>query len=152
NGVVVATCGSGGVGKYMVAVDPTGSGDVSKTHVVWERTITDKLPYVPTPVALGPYLFMWTDQGIIVCADMKTGATISQKRVGGGNYTSSPILVDGRLYNISESGEVVVVDASPELEILGRSALGDESHASPAVANNRLYLRGFHRLACLKAK
>src|SRR5690606_35581115 len=85
NGVVVATCGSGGVGKYMVAVDPTGSGDVSKTNVVWERTITDKLPYVPTPLVLGPHLFLWTDQGIVVCADMKTGETISQKRVAGGN-------------------------------------------------------------------
>jgi len=152
NGVVVATCGSGGVGKYMVAVDPTGSGDVSKTNVVWERTITDKLPYVPTPLVLGPHLFLWTDQGIVVCADMKTGETISQKRVAGGNYTSSPVIIDGKLYNVSESGEVVVVEASPNLEILGRSQLGDPSHASPAVANRRLYLRGFHRLACLKAQ
>jgi outer membrane protein assembly factor BamB len=152
SGVVVATCGSGGVGKYMVAVDPTGTGEVSKTHVIWERTITDKLPYVPTPVVLGPHVFLWTDQGIVVCADMKSGATISQKRVAGGNYTSSPVIVDGRLYNVSETGEVVVVDASPELEILGRSPLGDHSHASPAVANSRLYLRGFQRLACLKAE
>jgi outer membrane protein assembly factor BamB len=152
NGVVVATCGSGGVGKYMVAVDPTGSGDVSETHVVWERTITDKLPYVPTPVVLGPHLFLWTDQGIVVCADMKSGATISQKRVAGGNYTSSPLIIDGKLYNVSESGEVVVVEATPELQILGRSQLGDPSHASPAVASNRLYLRGFRRLACLKAQ
>lgn len=152
NGVVVATCGSGGVGKYMVAVDPTGSGDVSGTHVVWERTITDKLPYVPTPVVRGPHLYLWTDQGIALCVDMKTGRTIQQKRVAGGNYSSSPILVDGKLYNVSESGEVVVVAATPELEILGRSQLGDHSHASPAVANGRLYLRGFSRLACLKSQ
>lgn len=152
NGVVIATSGSGGVGKQMLAVDPTGTGDVSKTHAVWERTIRDKQPYVPTPLVLGPHLFGWTDQGIVVCIDMKTGETINQKRAEGGNYSSSPVLIDGKIYNVSETGEVVVVAATPELEVLGRSPLGDQSHASPAVANNRLYLRGFTRLACLKAR
>lgn len=147
NGVVIATCGSGGVGRYMVAVDPTRSG-----KVVWERQVPDKLPYVPTPIVFGPDLYLWSDQGIAVCVDMKTGETVNQKRVAGGTYTSSPVLIDGKLYNVSETGEVVVVAATPELEILGRSQLGDQTHASPAVANNRLYLRGFHRLACLKAR
>ena len=73
NGVVIASCGSGGVGRYMVAVDPTGSGDVSSTHIVWERETADKLPYVPTPLVLGPHLYLWTDQGIVLCVDMKTG-------------------------------------------------------------------------------
>lgn len=152
NGVVIASSGSGGVGKYMVAVDPTGADDPDKMRVVWERDIGDKLPYVPTSIVFGPHLYMWTDQGIVVCADMATGTTISQKRAEGGNYTSSPVLIDGKLYNVSESGEVVVVTATPELEVLGRSQLGDQSHASPAVANNRLYLRGFTHLACLKAQ
>ena len=70
----------------------------------------------------------------------------------GGKFSGSPVLIDGRLYCISESGEVVVVEASPELKILGRSPLGDESYSTPAVANGRVYLRGFHQLACLKAK
>jgi outer membrane protein assembly factor BamB len=152
NGVVIATCGSGGVGKYMVAVDPTGAGDVSGTHIVWERDVSDKLPYVPTPIVLGPHLYLWTDQGIVVCVDMKTGETVNQKRTGGGNFSSSPLLIDGKLYNLSEAGEVIVVSATPELEILGTSQLGDGSHATMAVANNRLYIRGFHRLACLKAQ
>jgi hypothetical protein len=72
------------------------------------------------------------------------------KRVGG-NYSASPLCIDGKLYAISEQGEVAVVAASPEYKFYGTSPLGESSHATPSVANGRLYLRTYHRLACLEA-
>ena len=47
---------------------------------------------------------------------------------------------------------VGVVDASDTFKFHGFSPLGDKSYSTPAVANGRLYLRGFHTLASLKAK
>ncbi len=148
HGLVIASCGSGGKGKYLVAVDPTGEGNVSETHIRYERKRI--LPYVPTPIVRGEQLFLWTDDGIVCCLDMKTGKDIWQKRVGG-KFSGSPVLIGDKLYCISEAGEVVVLAIEPEAKILGRSPLGDESYATPAVANGRLYLRGFHSLACLKS-
>ena len=51
NGLVVATCGQGGRGTLMVAVDPSGTGDISNTHI--KATRDQNLPYVPTPVVVG---------------------------------------------------------------------------------------------------
>jgi hypothetical protein len=62
------------------------------------------------------------------------------------------VLIDGKLYCISEDGKVAVVEASPTYHLYGLSPLGDPSYSTPAVARGRVYLRSFHRLASLKAK
>jgi outer membrane protein assembly factor BamB len=151
NGVVIATCGEKGVGKYFVAVDPTGQGDVSQTHVRYRRAESETLHYVPTPIVRGQYLYLWCDLGIVCCVEMASGKTIWRERIGD-NYSGSPVMIDGRLYALSESGEVAVVAAEPEFRDYGRSPLGAGSHSTPAVANGRVYFRGFNRLASLKAR
>lgn len=145
NGLLIASCGSGGRGKYMAVVDPSRSGEVKM-----ERT--QNLPYVPTPIFHEGFLYLWNDDGVVCCVDMQGDIkeNVWRERVGG-NYSGSPVLIDGKLYCISEEGEIVVVDAKPEFKLHGKSPLGDQSYATPAVANGRVYFRGFHSLACLKA-
>ncbi len=149
DGLIIASCGQGGrFGTLMRAVDPTGSGDVSKTHVKYERT--RELAYVPTPVALGKHVYLWQDNGVVSCIEAATGKDVWKQRVGG-NYSSSPILVDGKIYGVSEQGDVNVIAASPDYEFLGKTSLGDNSHATPAVANGKLYFRTFRRIMALEA-
>ncbi len=150
NGLLLATCGSGGRGKYMVAVDPLDHKE-EKASVKIERK--KLLPYVPTPVIKDQYVYFWNDDGTVCCLDMKGDFTdeVWRQRVGG-NYSGSPVLVDGKIYCISESGEVKVVDASPTFRQYDGGNLGDNSHCTPAIANGRMYLKGFHKLVCLKAK
>jgi hypothetical protein len=62
-----------------------------------------------------------------------------QERVGG-NYFSSPLWVDGRLFCVSTKGEVVVVEASDQFQILARNPLGEVTHSTPAVAGGRMYI------------
>jgi outer membrane protein assembly factor BamB len=150
HGVVIASSGQGGMGKYMRAVDPTGTGDVTGTHIRYERLEKESLHYVPTPIVYGDYLYLWCDRGIVCCVELASGRTIWSERIGG-NYSGSPVCVDGKLYGVSEDGEIVVLGASPEFQEFGRSPLGDGSHSSPAVANGRLYVRGFQRLVSLRA-
>lgn len=149
-GLVFASCGQGGrYGVLLRAVDPTGEGNVTKTHVRYERTRT--LPYVPTPIVYNGHLYLWNDEGTAACVEIATGENVWQKRIGG-SYSGSPVLIDGKLYCVSEEGTVVVLAASPEFKIFGRTKLGDDSHSTPAVANGCLYLRTFHRLMCLRAE
>lgn len=149
-GVILVSCGQGGLGKYLRAVEPTGSGDVTATHIRYEQEEKDVLHYVPTPVVWGEHAYLWCDRGLVCCIEAATGRRVWNERVGG-NYSGSPVLVDGWLYCMSEEGDVVVLKASPQFQEPSRSPLGDGSHATPAVGNGRLYLRGFSRLACLKA-
>ena len=46
----------------------------------------------------------------------------------------------------------MTIKASPKYELLGRSQLGEPTHATPAISNGRMFLRGFAKLYCLEAK
>lgn len=149
-GLLIASCGQGGrYGVLQIAVDPEKLDDQGRPVERWRR---EKLiPYVPTPIAYNGLLFEWSDQGIITAADLKTGKDVWTRRLGG-NYSGSPLCIDGKLYGVEEGGKVTVIEAGPEFKELGGTDLGDGSHATPAVANGRLYLRTFSRLKCLSAK
>ena len=149
-GHVFGSCGGGGKGKLMTAVKLGGKGKVTETHVAWERKRS--LPYVPTPIAYGDHLYLWLDNGIVICVDAKTGAEQWNERVGRGDFSSSPVCIDGKIYCSSRTGEFTVVDASPQFKIRGRSQLGEQTHATPAVSNGRMFIRGFEHLYCLEAK
>ena len=144
-GRLIASCGSGGVGKFMVAVDPNKKGEVTS-----ERT--RGLPYVPTPIIHEGHIYLWNDKTSICCVDLNgdLSQNVWSERIEG-NFSGSPVLIDDKIYCISEEGDVVVIAAKPEFKLYGRSPLGDASYATPAVANGRVYLRGFSSLACLKA-
>ncbi len=148
-GLVFASCGQAGRGVNLIAVDPSGSGDVSTSHVRYIRERT--LPYVPTPIVHDGMLYLWCDDGVVCCVDPATGEDVWMERLGG-TYSGSPILIDGRIYCVSEEGQVAVIDASPTYHSYGFSPLGDLSYSTPSVGNGRLYIKGWHRLACLKAE
>lgn len=149
-GLFIASCGQGGrYGVLQVAVDPHSRDEEGLAKVVWKRE--KMIPYVPTPIVYGEYLFDWTDEGIIACVDLKTGKDVWVKRLGG-KFTSSLVCIDGKLYAVDEGGKVTVIEAGPEFKELGTADLGDSSYSTPAVANGRLYLRTFSRLKCLQAK
>ena len=149
-GLVIASCGQGGrFGVKQIAVDPFERDELGQAVVKWTR---EKLiPYVPTPIVLGDHLFEWSDQGIITCVDLKTGKDVWTHRLGG-NYSGSPLCIDGKLYGVEETGKVVVIEAGPKFKELGTAELGDSCHSTPAVANGRLFFRSFQRLKCLEAK
>jgi outer membrane protein assembly factor BamB len=149
SGLILQCCGAAGQGSLMVAVDPSGHGDVSKTEVRYKRA--KMLPYVPTPLAYENYLFLWCDRGTVCCVDPTTGKDLWVKRIGG-DFSGSPIGAGGMLFNVDEQGNVIVLAAGPEYKLLGRLSLGEPSHSTPAVSNGRLYLRTFHHLTCVAAR
>ena len=150
DGLLIASCGQGGrYGVQQFAVDAKGDiGEDGLAKIIWERKKV--IPYVPTPIIYKGHLYEWSDEGIVGCVDPKTGKDIWTKRIGG-NYSGSPICIDGKLYCIAEDGKVEVVAASTEFRHYGSTDLGDPSHSTPAVAHGQLFLRSYHRLACLKA-
>ena len=134
-GLILGACGSGGGGNYLIAVRP--GGPVKKPELAY--TIRKSAPYVPTSVCVGERLFLWSDGGIVSCVQAASGEVKWQERVAG-NYFSSPIWVDGRLFSVSTKGEVVVLKASDRFQVLARNPLGEVTHSTPAVAGGRMYI------------
>jgi outer membrane protein assembly factor BamB len=143
--LVIGVCGYLGRGHETIAVRPSAAG-TSEQNVVWR--ITRAAPLCPTPLVGKGLLFLWSDNGIVTCANVRTGKTHWQKRVGG-TYYSSPICVANHIYNTSVDGECVVIEASKEYRLVARNDLGEGSHATPAVADGVMYLRTFSRLFSL---
>jgi len=132
-GLVFGTTGSGGGGNYVVAVRPGAKPEIA-------YRIDRQAPYVPTPIAHGDLLFLWYDKGIVTCVNASDGKQHWQKRVGGG-FSGSPVRVGAALYCINQDGEVIVIAADKQYQLLSKNPLGEPSRATPAVAAGRMYLR-----------
>ena len=93
-------------------------------------------------VAVDDLLFYVSDGGIATCADPLTGDVHWQERLEG-NYSSSPIAADGRVYFQDENGKAVVVAASKKFEVLATNkfADGERTFASYAVDGKSLLIR-----------
>jgi outer membrane protein assembly factor BamB len=139
-GLFFATCGNGAGQNSVFAVAPPG-GPGEKPKVEYAFKANSSWPYVPTLIAAGDLVFLWGDRGLVACIDARTGKLHYQQQRVGGDYFSSPIRIGDRIFGISTKGQVVVLAASPEFKILARNELGDETSATPAVADGKLILR-----------
>ncbi|MDD4869146.1 MAG: PQQ-binding-like beta-propeller repeat protein [Kiritimatiellae bacterium] len=146
--LVLANCGTGGKGLVMVAIRP-GDKDTPASMVYQVKT---NAPYVPVPLVVGKKLFLWTDVGTVSCLEAKNGKVLWQDRLADTSYYSSPVHINGRIYNVSKRGEMLVISAGDKFELLGRTPLGEDSFATSAVAHGRLYIRTLTHLMCVGAK
>jgi outer membrane protein assembly factor BamB len=136
--IIMGSCGSGGGGNFVTAIKAGNATSSGSAELAWQ--MKKSAPYVVTGVAVGDRAWLWADTGVVTCLDTPTGNIRYQERVGG-NYFGSPVWVDGRLFCVSTSGELVVLEASDKFNVLHRYALNELCHASPAVALGRLFVR-----------
>ncbi len=148
-GLIWGSCGSGGGGNYVAAVRPGTPDGSIKPQEVWK--LTDSAPYVPTMIGKGDLVFLWSDKGVVECVKTSTGEVLWKQRVGG-NFSGSPICIGDRLFCIAEDGEVVVLSATDQYELLAKNPLGEDSRATPSVAGGRLYLRTYSHLISVGGK
>jgi outer membrane protein assembly factor BamB len=147
---VYACSGDGGGDRHMVAVKLTKNGRGTQPEKAWENK--KDFPYVPTLLSRGDYLYFVNDRGMAGCYEAATGKRVWQERLSSGAFTASPVMIDGKVYAPSEDGEVFVFAAEPSYQLLAHNSVGEQVRASPAVANNRLYLRGQEHLYCIANK
>jgi outer membrane protein assembly factor BamB len=141
---------SGTEGPGLV-VDPTGAGDVTKTHVKWKHPKV--LAEYSSPVISGDYVFRTRRPGLLYCWKLSTGEQMFAERLDGLSILASPIATgDGRVY-FAAGAKSYVIQAGPKLEVLATNELaGGNTGASPAVANGRLYIRDRDTLYCIGKK
>jgi outer membrane protein assembly factor BamB len=124
-------------GPYM-AIRLGGRGDVSASHVAW--SVATGAPYISSLLHYEGLLYMANDVGIVTCVDARTGEKVWQERIEG-VYTASPVAAEGRVYLVSEGGDVIVLQAGRQPRILERNALGERTLASPALSEGQIFLR-----------
>ena len=136
NGLVYLSTGY--MRPALWAIRPNGHGNVTDSHVVWK--FPKQAPANPSPLLVGEQLYMFADKGVATCLDARKGEEIWTQRIGG-NFSSSPLLADGRIYIGSEEGLVHVLQPGREYKSLAINELDGRIMASPAVLGHALYLR-----------
>jgi outer membrane protein assembly factor BamB len=144
-----ASSGDGGGDRYMVAVQLMGP---KAPEQIWDNK--KDFPYVPCMLARGEHLYFVNDKGFAGCFHAATGKRVWFERVSDTTvaFFASPVLIDGKMYAVSEAGDVYVIPAETKYQVLGKSSLGEIVRASPAVSNHRLYIRGLEHLYCIGKK
>ena len=106
-------------------------------------------PLVPTPIAKDDLLFLWNDQGVVSCVNAQTGERHWRERVDGSFY-ASPVIAGSHIYCPSREGDMVVLSTGKKFEEVARIALGEGTHATPAIAGGRMFIRTYGRVMCLE--
>jgi outer membrane protein assembly factor BamB len=132
----------------VYAIRETATGDISLTdgatsnrHIVW--SVSRGGAYMATPIVYRDILYVLGWNGVMLALDPKTGERFYQQRIGGGTsaFTASPVAADGKVYLMSEEGDVFVVKAGRTFELLATNPLGEIGMATPAISEGILFFR-----------
>lgn len=140
-------------GRAIYAFRPGAVGDISlksgedkNAFLAWATSKGS--PYTPTPIIYGDVLYVIADNGVLSTYDAKTGENIYQQRLPT-SFSASPVAADGKLYLASEDGDVFVVKAGRQYELVSRNVMGQPLMATPALAEGMLILRGENAIYAL---
>lgn len=134
----------GGTGESELA-----PGETANARVAW--SLKSGGPYYGTPLLYGELLYVLTDVGGLTAYYSKSGEQVYRVRVGNNErFTASPVAADGKLFLVSEDGDVYVVRAGLEYELLATHPLADPCMATPAIVDGTIYLRSRHYLFAIR--
>ena len=140
-----------GGGNIIQAIRGGGEGDVTDTHIIWN--LTNSAPSnIASPLAVDGRLFLVKKGGISAAFDADSGEKIwMKKRIKNfGNYFASPIAGDGKIYVTGENGFIIVLTIKDNRPVvIEKNDMGDSCVATPAIANDRLYVRTANTLFCI---
>ena len=106
-----------------------------------------------TPLVYRDFLYNLQWNGALSCYRALTGELVYTKQLGKMvPFSASGVAANGKLYFASEEGDIFVVKAGPEFEVLATNAMGDECMATPAISEGALFIRTHHFLAAVSGK
>lgn len=131
----------------IYAIRPGARGDItlaegslSNDSIAWSQP--RGAPYLSTPLVYREFFYTVAGNGVLTCYDARRGERVYQERLGtGGYFSSSPVAADGRLYFANEEGQVFVVRAGRDFELLATNEMGEVTMATPALAPDLLVYR-----------
>ena len=148
DGLVVAPYARG---TMLYGIKLGGSGDVTKSHVLWEKK--DLSSDVPTPILVNGRVYVLTDKGVLACLNASSGEVVWESPLEKSRhaFSASPTLAGGNLYAIREDGKTFVSKAGETFESVATNSLGDDVTvvASPVFVDGQILIRTFDGLYCI---
>lgn len=133
--------------SILYVIKPTGSGDVTESHLVYK--VDKEVPKNPSFLMIGQELYMQSDKGTITCLNALTGEVYYQEARHIRNSSASPIAAAGKLYFTDEKGSTIVVAAGKTFQLLATNSIEERVLASMAVTEGTIFLRSEQALYCI---
>lgn len=132
--------------SQVVAIKPTGQGNVTETHLAWQ--MDEAGPDICCPVANDQYAYILEGHGLLICCNLSDGEIVYEHDLRD-DFMASPSIVADKLYLLSLKGVMHIAQAGAEYKELARCELGENCNASPAFVDGRIYVRGVEHLYCI---
>ena len=127
-----------GVGR-LLCIDPTGTGDVTKTKLVWDyKGIKRSISTVSIDPANG-LLFIGDFSGFVHCLDADTGK-LNWVHDMKAHMWGSTFVADGKVYVGDADGDFAILASSKEKKVLNEVNFGYPVYGTPIVANGVMYV------------
>lgn len=147
-GNIIIVCSGRGPEAPIFAIKTGAKGDItlnegqtSSDNILWSKS--KRGPYMPTPLIYRGYLYTCNNNGRFHCYDLNTGEEIYSEKLPhrGGGFSASPIAADGKIYCTGEDGDIFVIKAGPQYELLATNDMGELLMATPALSDGMLFIR-----------
>ena len=135
-------------GHFWV-IDATGSGDVTDTHVVWHRSGEDFYRTMSTAAIKDDIVYIPSLTGFLHALDANTGEEFWTYDTFAAVWGSA-LVADGKIYLGDEDGDMAVLRAGKELEVIGEYNMGAAVYSTPVVSDGVMYILTRNRLWAIK--
>jgi hypothetical protein len=132
--------GDGSKFTDLIAVNPDGAGDITKTNVLWKRRDDLTRNMCLTPVIKDGLIYTVSTRNMLKCIDAKTGEEIWTEHLTA-NFDASPEYVNGNIFFYSVKGDVLVIKAGRKYEVVANNKMDSGILATPAILRNAVILR-----------
>jgi outer membrane protein assembly factor BamB len=148
--------GAGSQRQPFYAIKAGASGPVADAQVAWKYT--ESPANVCTPAYSSGALYLLDhNRKTFTRLDAKSGEKKWQCSLTTGgavniraSFSASPTVADGRVYCVSEAGDVLIFSAGDEFKLLSHVPLEESGcYSSIAVAHGHLFLRTGQNLYCI---
>lgn len=124
----------------LLAVNPDGKGDITGTNIIWKKKDETRDNQMLSPVIKNGLIYTVTTKNIMMCVDAMDGKEVWSRTVKS-DFNASPLYVNGNVWFFSVKGEVLVLKAGREYEIIAENQMDSGIWATPAVLRNSMIMR-----------
>ncbi len=124
----------------IMGIRPGGQGGTKEAKVVWKHNTG--VPEAPSPLYYQGCVYTVMNGGTVTCQAADTGERHYISKLGaGGAYYASLVAGEGKIFASSMQGVVTIFEAGGALKVLARNDLGERIMATPAIVEDRIYVR-----------
>lgn len=139
----------------LYAIDPTGKGDLTDTHMKWHAKRNGGRD-LPSPVSVKGLVLVTSMSGVITCYDATNGKTLWIDRLTGA-FSGSPLVSNGHYYIQNEAGQTYVIEPDrKKLKIAGKNSLspreGEIFRATLSPISGMIFTRSQSTVYCIAQK